>query len=97
MSYDELGTSRQFAPGDIDPARQNDKSTWRDFAGRGDPIAACIGFKLAEPPQPTDLRRLQHGKHLIAAGFAERMSRLRHDSLTGRLAFSGYGRSGANP
>jgi len=25
MGYDELGMSRQFAPGDIDPARQNDK------------------------------------------------------------------------
>ena len=89
--------SRHSAVSDLDPACQNDKSAGSDFAGRGDAIARRIGFELAEPPQPTDLRRLQHREHLIASGFDERLSRLRHDFPHGRLAISGYGRSAANP
>jgi hypothetical protein len=55
------------------------KSAWRDFAGRDDTIARRMGFELTEPPQPTDLRRLQRGEYLIASGFDELTSRLRHD------------------
>jgi len=95
--YDELGVSRPSAVSDLDPACQNDKGAWRDFAGRDDAVARRIGFELTKPPQPADLRLLQHGEHLIASGFGERMSRLRHGSLTGRLAISGYGRSAATP
>jgi hypothetical protein len=35
---------------------------------------------------PLDVFRLQHGKHLIAAGFDQWMYRLRHRFLKGRLA-----------
>jgi hypothetical protein len=77
--YDELGMSRHSAVSDLDAACQYDKSARRDFAGRDDAVARGIGFELAEPPQPTDLRRFQHGEHLIASGFDQRMSRLRHD------------------
>ena len=79
MRYDELGMSRHSAVSDLDPSCQNHKSAWCDFAGRDDAIAHRIGFELTEPPQPTDLRRLQRGEDLIASGFAERTSRLRHD------------------
>ena len=56
---------------DIDVARQDDERTWRDFAGCDDALACRIGFAFTEPCQPIDLRRLQHGKHLIASGFDE--------------------------
>jgi hypothetical protein len=53
VGYDELGMSRGCAVSYLDPACQNDKSAWRDFAGREDAIARRIGFELTEPPQPT--------------------------------------------
>jgi hypothetical protein len=70
--------SRHCAVSDLGPACQNHKSAWRDFAGRDDAIAPRIGFELTEPPQPTDLRRLQQGENLIPSGFDELTSRLRH-------------------
>jgi len=82
--YDGLGMSRHSAVSDLDPACQNDKRARRDFAGCDDAIARRIGFELAEPPQPTDLRRLQHREHLIASGFDQRMTRLRHGLPHGR-------------
>ena len=78
VGYDELGMSRHSAVSDFDPSCQNDKSDRRDFAGRDEAITRRIGFELAEPPQPTDLRLLQHGEDLIASGFAEWLSGLRH-------------------
>ena len=84
VRYDELGMSRHSSVSDLDPACQNDKSAWCDFAGRDDAIARGIGFELTEPPQPTDLPRLYRGEDLIASGFDERMSRLRHDFPDGQ-------------
>src|SRR5580693_6458354 len=75
--------SRHSAVSDLDPACQNHKSAWCDFARRDDAIARRIGFELTEPPQPTHLRRLQRGEHLIASGFDQRASRLRHDFHSG--------------
>src|SRR5712691_6813161 len=53
----------QSALADIYPACQNDECAWRDFARRDDAIARRIGFELTEPPQPTNLRRLQDREH----------------------------------
>ena len=97
VGYDELGMSQRSAPSHIDPACQDNESAWRDFAGRDDAIVRRIGFELTEPPQPSDLRRLQHREPLIASRFDELTSRLRHDSLAGRLAISGYGCSAPDP
>src|SRR6516225_5833192 len=74
VRYDELGMSRHSAVSDLGPPCQDSESAWRDFAGRGDAIAHRVGFELTEPPQPTDLRRLQRGEYLIASGFDKRMS-----------------------
>jgi hypothetical protein len=52
---------QRSAPRDLDPACRNDECARRDFASRDDAIAPRIGFELAEPPQPTDLRLLDHG------------------------------------
>jgi hypothetical protein len=70
--------SQHSALSDIDPACQDDKTAWRDFAARDDAIARRVGFELTEPPEPTDLRRLQHREHLIASRFDQRMYRLWH-------------------
>jgi hypothetical protein len=69
--------SQTSALHDIDPACQNDDCAGRDLTGRDDAFARRIGFELTEPPQPTDLGRLQHREHLIAAGFNQ-LYRLRH-------------------
>jgi hypothetical protein len=70
--------SERSALHDIDMARQDDERAWRDFAGCDDALACRIGFAFSKPRQPIDLRRLEHGKHLIAPGFDEWMVRLRH-------------------
>jgi len=80
MPHDKLRMSQSSALHDIDPACQNDECAGRDFTGRDDAFARRIGFELTEPPQPTDLRRLQNGEHLITSGFDQRMYRLRHGS-----------------
>jgi hypothetical protein len=79
VGYDELGVSRRSAPSDIDLACQDNESARCYFAGRDDAIVGGIGFELTEPPKPPNLRRLQHREPLIASGFDQRMSRLRHD------------------
>jgi hypothetical protein len=79
VGYDELGMSRRSAPSDVDPACQDNESARCYFAGRDDAIVRRIGFELTEPPEPPDLRRLQHREPLIASGFEKRISRLRHD------------------
>ncbi len=56
-----LGISQPAVLHDIDLTGEDDKGAGRDFAGRDDAFARRIGFELAEPPQPTDLRRSSTG------------------------------------
>ena len=55
------GMSRHSAVKRLDPACQNHKSAWCDFARRDDAIARRIGFELhrtftADPPPPAPAR-----------------------------------------
>ena len=80
MRHDKLGMCQPSVLHNIDLACQNYECAGRDFTGRDDTFARRIGFELTEPPQPTDLRRVQHGEHLITPGFDQRVYRLRHGS-----------------
>jgi hypothetical protein len=54
VRYDELGMSKHSALSDINPACEDDKSAWCDFAGCEDAIARRMGFELTEPAQPPE-------------------------------------------
>ena len=86
MRYNKLGMSKPPVLLDIDLACQNDECAGRDFAGCDEALARHNKSAFTEPRQLLDFRRLQHGKHLIASGFDERMERLRHGSFEGKLA-----------
>ena len=54
--------------GDRDLSAQNDEHARTDLAGRQQSFARPVGPRLAETPQPLDLRELQGGKHLLDIG-----------------------------
>jgi hypothetical protein len=81
MRHNKLGMSQPSVLHDIDLACQNDERTGRDFAGCDEALARREKFAFTEPRQAIDFRRIQHGKHLIASGFDERMERMRHGFL----------------
>ena len=66
---DQLGLAIGAALRDIDLAGQDDKGARRDFAGGEDVAAGRIGSAFPKPRNAVDLCRLQHRKHLVAAGF----------------------------
>ena len=85
VRHDKLGISQPSVLHDIDAARENDEGAGRYLSGRNDMIARRIGFALPEPQQPIDLRRLEHGEHLVVPGGDQRLDGLRHFFLSGGL------------
>ena len=73
MRHNKPGGSQPAALQDINPAFQNYEGAGRDLARRDEAFARGIGFAPAKPRQAIELRRFQHGKHLIASGFDQRM------------------------
>src|SRR5262245_36822308 len=67
MGHDQLAASKPGMLCDVDGAREDDRQTGADGSDAGERFTVDIGPNVAEAAHPLDLRRVQHGEHLVAS------------------------------